>query len=359
MAAGNGDAPELTDFNQQIVENLTSGVIAVDHEGAIVTANSAARRILATAECVPGRPLGAVSGAEPLAELFGEAVSSGESLSRRELRLHLADGSARAIGLNVSLINGNGPPRGAIFLFADLTEWKRLERAAELNRQLASLGELTAGVVHELRNPVSVISGMAELLLRKTSEEDDKRGPLRTIMREATSLEHAIAQFLSFARPFDINPAPCDPHALAERACQLCERKAQEQNVSLALQSESRLPNGFWDAELIAKSVANIIGNAVDASPEGGTVSVSVFSEDEDVVFAVLDEGKGIHLQPGEDLFTPFFTQKEGGTGLGLSIAHRTITAHEGVVEYGNRSGPGAWFEVRLPLERSTAPDVG
>jgi len=105
------------------------------------------------------------------------------------------------------------------------------------------------------------------------------------------------------------------------------------------------------DAGRIAQALANILNNAVDAAGDGGHVAVSVRAETDEVVFEVLDDGPGLHLGPDEDVFSPFFTRKEGGTGLGLSVVHRIVTAHGGRVTHGDRAEGGARFEIRLPLD--------
>lgn len=345
----------MPDLNEEIIRSLSSGVIALDRAGRVITANPAACSFLGLrpGELSAGMPLSRIEHAGPLAELLQDVMQKGEPVSRHEITLTLPGGVIKQIGLSATVHSGPGAFDGVVVLFTDMTERLRLERAAELNRQLAALGELTAGVVHELRNPVSVISGLAELLLRKLEKEDMKYEAAQTILREAVALERSISQFLGFARPFELQIGRCSPIDLIDRTVQLCRRRAETKQVHVAPNSGSHLPPLQADLYRFAQALSNIVNNAIDAVPRGGTVELYAFEDGDSVVFEISDNGPGIHLKPGEDLFTPFFTMKEGGTGLGLTIAHRIITGHGGTVSYANKPEGGATFTVRLPLPRT------
>ena len=347
--------PTGTPIGDQIVGSVRSGIIALDADGAIITANPSAARILGVLEpaLAPGKRLEKISGIAPLIELVREVFESRAASTRREIVLQ-HDGERREIGLSIGLLEGDAPFNGILLLFADITERRNLERAAELNRQLATLGELTAGVVHELRNPLMVISGMAELLLRELDETTRSYSSASLIFQEAQNLERAIAQFLSFARPFDIAPSPCSPAEICERVIQLCDQRALRKCVELELILNEELPTAELDATRAAQAIANIVGNAVDAVADGsGYVMLTARRDRENILFEIVDNGPGIHLEDGEDLFKPFFTKKESGTGLGLAIAHRIITAHHGSVRHYNRVEGGACFEIVMPIERA------
>lgn len=341
----------MRDLNDEIIQSLSSGVIAVDRTGKIITVNPAACDFLGAdkAALTPGTRLADIPYAEPLAILLEEIMRKGQAISRHEIMLNCPGGEVKQIGLSASLHRGPSPFDGVVVLFTDMTERLRLERSAELNRQLAALGELTAGVVHELRNPVSVISGLAELLIRKLEPGDGKHDAAQTILREARELERSISQFLGFARPFELQIADCSPTEIIERTVQLCRRKAEHNNVTIESSSFDPAVNMRADLLRVAQALSNIVNNAIDAVPAGGKVHLRASQDGDRIVFEVQDKGPGIHLRPGEDLFAPFFTTKEGGTGLGLTIAHRIITAHGGTVSHVNRPEGGASFIVRMP----------
>jgi len=341
----------MLDLYEQIVNSLSSGVIALDLDGKIIMANPAAAAYLdvAPSALATGTPLTEVPNAGPLADVLANVTAAGAPISRHEVTLALPNGIVKQIGLSASVHTEEEALNGIIVLFTDMTERVRLERSAELNRQLAALGELTAGVVHELRNPVSIISGMAELLIRKLEPEDERQNAANTILREASALERLISQFLGFARPFELQRGKCTADAIVDRTVQLCRRRAERKKVSLDAESPAEI-RVHADLYRVAQALSNIANNAIDAVPEGGRVSIHTVAGTEEVTFIIADNGPGIELQPGEDLFRPFFTKKEGGTGLGLTIAHRIIAAHYGTVSFDSGADGGACFTVRIPV---------
>ncbi|MGI6459657.1 MAG: two-component system sensor histidine kinase NtrB [Candidatus Hydrogenedentales bacterium] len=353
-AAASGAGCGQENYHSHVLDALASGVLALDLDGRVIAANEAACAHLGINPSVlaPGAQLETVPRLEIMAPFFEQVLESKELLERQELLLDTGEEDRKEIGLSAAPLMIGDTIRGVVFLFTDMTVRRKFERAAEINRQLAALGELTAGVVHELRNPMSVISAMAEILMRKLAESDERYAAAETIFREAGSVEKAISQFLGFARPYDVHPVHCSPGEIADRAIQLCSRRAEKYGVTLHGEIQPNLPPMQADVGRAAQALANIINNGIDAAGENGRVSLAVRREGNEIVFEITDTGEGIQLKSGEDVFKPFFTLKEGGTGLGLAIVHRIITAHNGSVRHGNRPEGGACFEVRLPVER-------
>lgn len=350
-----------TEFYRHIMDGLTSGVIVLDTDAVIITANRAACRHLdLDGEALqPGTRLDSIPHGERFVDVMRHMIAGGEPIVRHEIAFTRSDGAKREIGLSASLLNGKADATSVIFLFTDMTERRRLERVAELNRQLAAIGELTAGVVHELRSPLSVLGGTAELLLRKLAGDDPRRSLVESINREAAKLEKLIAQFLGFAKPFELDRVPCRPEQVVERALELCKPRAYRKNVRISAFYGQDLPQIEADADKASQALANVVNNAIDAVPEKeGEVAVRALRDGESVVFEVTDNGPGIQLNPGEDLFTPFLTKKRDGTGLGLAIVHRIVAAHQGSVSYGNRIEGGAEFDLRFPIQGSAQPTL-
>lgn len=343
----------MLDYNAQIVKSLTSGVLAVDREGRIVLSNPAAAAHLNVSQShlEPGMPIMKLPEGTTLHSVLEQVIQSGQAAGRQTLVIPSGNHALIEIGYSASPLMNEGDVSGVIFLFTNMTERRNLERAADLNRQMAQLGELTAGVVHELRNPLSVIHGMAELVERKANDDSDLEEIAKLIQKEASDIEKAIAQFLGFAKPYELSRAPCRPEDIARRALDLCARRAEKRGVRIESSLESELPTLSADVGLAAQALVNLLNNAIDASAENGTVRLSCHAAKSDVIFQVSDDGSGIQLEPGEDLFKPFFTRKEGGTGLGLSIVHRIVTAHGGTISHRNGTGGGAQFEIALPIE--------
>ncbi len=337
------------DIYARVVESLTSGVLATDGDARITACNPAAQDFLHV-DMVLGLDLHTVPELQQFALLWDEMRAGELEIARREFFLKHGTEAPREIGVSASRLDQVDTFDGVIFLFTDMTERRLLERSAEVNRQLASLGELTAGVVHELRNPLSVISGMAELLMRRLEPGEKTYRSAETIWREAQDLDRSISQFLGFARPFELHRADTTPNAILERVRQLCEQTARHRRVELRVGEEHLHIKLRVDPLKMAQAIANMVTNAIDVLREGGEVRIHVVLQDDVVYFRVQDDGPGVHVEPHENLFSPFFTKKRGGTGLGLAIVHRIVTAHGGTVSYRNADEGGAVFEIRLPL---------
>lgn len=335
---------------EQIIMSLASGVIAVDQEGVIVLTNPAARMQLGVPEDLlyAGAKIATLPGLAHFGTLLEEIKTNGRPMARREISLDTS-GGRRTVGMSAYPLQGPSDFNGAIFLFMDLSEIRRLEQAAELNRQLAQVGELTAGIVHELRNPISVISGMGELLARQLGEAPPFQRRALAIVKEASQVEQLIGQFLSFSRPFEIEKTHCSAEEVVDRARQLCQKLAHDKGVTIETAVSAACGQLELDSGKIAQALANLLRNGIEVSPSGTAVRLAAHEGNGEVVFCVQDSGTGIHLKPGEDPFTPFFSRKEGGTGLGLSIVHRIVTAHRGKIQYGNVESSGALFEIHIP----------
>lgn len=340
------------ELEEGIVNSLSSGVIAFNADLRLVAANSAAAGTLEV-------PHGAFTAGATLAELplprefksFVEnALGARDALSREEVVIQKPNGARKEIGLSASLLRGPAAFNGMVFLFIDMTERRALERAAELNRQLAQIGGLTAGVVHELRNPLGVISGLAELVARKLDQEDPRRKNVEAILEEAGRMERSISQFLGFARPFELEPTLCGPRAVVQRAMALSQARAEKKQVAVEIRPGEPLPEMRADLNRLAQALNNIIVNAIDAVGERGRVEIGVEKDEGEIVFNIIDSGPGVQVGENEDIFSPFLTRKESGTGLGLAVCHRIVTAHGGTVSYTNREEGGAEFIVRIPV---------
>lgn len=339
--------------SEQIVHGLTSGVVAVGADDIIMSVNPAActHLNLDPEDSHVGERFSEIEGLLPFSDILAEVKVKHQALPRREVVIDQPGFKRKEIGVSVSLLAGPEPYNGAIFLFVDMTERRLMERVAEMNRQLASLGELAAGVVHQLRNPLTIITGRAELILRDL-DSDKHRDSMESILREARDLEDSIAKFLEFSKPFELHPETCEAQGILDRTLQLCRVQAEKKDVEIRVGDASGMKPMRVDRTRTGEAIANIVSNAIDAVDEGtGVVELSARQADHLTEFEVTDNGPGVHLGEGEDIFTPFFTKKRDGTGLGLSIAQRILSLQGGYLEFENVSGGGARFTVQLPTQ--------
>ena len=348
--------PELPSYHVRLLESLASGVLVTDATGRILERNSAACAHLGAMpdELRPGTPLDDCPATRELQSIFHEIQSGGQPVLRREITLGEGD-SVRALGLTASPLQEESSFQGVIFLFTDLTEVRRLEQEAAVNRQLAEIGELTAGVVHELRNPIGAISGYAELIRRQADSSGKTLGWALSILRETEGLRMLVDRFLSFSRPFEPRKSRFNAEELVERGLHLCQALAQERGVMLKVCGSPPFSTLHADQGLLTQALSNLLRNAIEFSQPEQQVEVLASTQGAFWSVQVLDSGPGISpdLVETGDLFKPFFTQRSGGTGLGLSIAHRAITAHGGALLCRNREEGGACFEMRIPLARA------
>ena len=348
---------ELEQFKEEILQSMSSGVLVLSNDSRVATVNKAAECILGLrAEDCLGKLMEEIELDDGLRDLIIDALRYRKIVSRTEIAFTRNDGKKVDLGVGTSyLLEAAGWFKGIIVLFTDLTETKRLQGDLDLNRQMAALGELTAGVVHELRNPLAAISGMAELLLRDMDDQDERAKRVAHILDEVSLLDETVGRFLAFARPFELRLAEVDLREVIDRALALCSANFNGKRVHITTSFDNDAKPVRGDSEKLAQAVVNLVNNAADAVDDGGTVSISVSSarcedtQQEETVCRITDDGPGIPEDERDKVFKPFFTQKEDGTGLGLAIVHRIVTAHSGTINLENGSDRGATFKITLP----------
>jgi signal transduction histidine kinase len=230
-----------------------------------------------------------------------------------------------------------------------------LEDEVRLKERLAALGEMSAGIAHEIRNPLGAIAGFAELLNRQTTDPS-ARELVREILQEVNNLNRIVTQFLTFVREPQLKSEPADISAIIKGAVEvvMAERRAEKgrPDVRLDLHLVDAPHAVTVDADLLKQALMNLIQNAVEAMPLGGALGIRLETRASWLLISVSDTGQGISPEDRRRLFDPFFTTKTEGTGLGLAITHRLIQAHGGRIEVESQPGRGACFTVWLPITR-------
>ncbi len=216
----------------------------------------------------------------------------------------------------------------------------------------ASLGQMSAAIVHEIRNPLGAIRGAAEALESIVPREHEKAEFLTIIQHEVERLNRLVTDFLNFARPRLPELLPTPPHEIIEAVVKLANKQAEQARVQIITEVADALPFVRLDAEQMKQVLLNLILNAIEAMPDGGQLTISARLIDNELMLAVRDTGKGIDPTVREKLFSPFVTTKTRGTGLGLAIAHRLVTQHGGQIEAIAGEHGGALLQIRLPLNR-------
>lgn len=221
---------------------------------------------------------------------------------------------------------------------------------AQRSERLAALGQLTAGLAHELRNPLGTIRTSAEMLAKRVPASDELAKELTGyISSEVDRTNELVKRFLDFAKPFRLQVTAVDLREVIDRAIQQVKSRAEAKRVTIYRQDSPELPEIPLDAQWIEQMLANLLANAIDASPEDAVVTVISREAEGGVELSVADRGAGIPEQNRQVIFNPFFTSKAEGTGLGLAIVSKIVDEHHGRIFVESNPGEGATFRVWLP----------
>ena len=229
----------------------------------------------------------------------------------------------------------------------------RLEEQLGEAQRLASLGKMVAAVSHEIKNPLGIVRSTAEILGNRISKVAPGNEKLATIIVEETSrLDGIVREFLDFARPRDIRRSAGSLNAVIDRLLRFMEPELQQKGVEVRTQLAEDVPEILFDSEQIYQVVLNIVINAIQAMPEGGRLTLTTGAQAGGVVLEVSDTGLGIAPEKLEQIFAPFFTDKNRGTGLGLTIAKNIVDKHQGTLTVISTPGEGSTFRIMLPMDK-------
>jgi two-component system sensor histidine kinase HydH len=216
--------------------------------------------------------------------------------------------------------------------------------------RLSALGELSAGMAHEIRNPLGAIKGAVEILKDDYSSGDRKYEFIKILLKESDRLNTIVQEFLGFARPKQPELQQADLNDAIESVLALAAQEAKKTGVSIDKKLDTAIGKRSLDAGLLKQAFLNLILNAIQAMPQGGVLSVESSLRDGAVEVRIADTGVGIPAGDRKKLFSPFFTTKKNGTGLGLAITYRIIENHRGKIDVTSEPGKGTVFTVRIPL---------
>jgi two-component system, sporulation sensor kinase E len=337
---------------QAIVNSIPSAVITLDSEGHIRTANPAGGRLLGDQpERLEGQPLESV-----FRELGGlsakiEPVLDGrQELAGGEVEVVTRDGRRIPLATRVSrLVEADGSILGAVVTMEDQTELKTLTDELIRADRLAALGELVAGVAHEIRNPLAIIKGSLQVYAQTVPPSDDVHELSKIINQEIDRLDKVIKALLDFGRPSPSKTRECDLASVLDETITLTGKYAKQLGIDVIADKTGPLPLVTADPDQIKQVLVNLISNAVQAMPDGGVVHLGAHVGDGCVALTVRDEGVGIEPAQLAHIFDPFRTTRDGGTGLGLTIVHRIVEAHHGHIRVESEPGKGTTFTISLP----------
>jgi PAS domain S-box-containing protein len=343
---------DLQVVHRDVIQSISSGLITTDLEGLITSVNQAGLAILRLSqEALLGAPIdqsGLMSG-----DQWQAMTSAGQLQGKLRVEVKVPQGGSTAsIGFSVSRLNDAfGAHRGYILIFQDLTGWRRMQDELRMKDRMAAVGELAAGLAHEIGNPLAAISGSVQMLSSDRTSGESQRRLIDILLKESHRLDRTIKGFLRFARPRERTSVPFDiAHLLSE-------------NMELFGNSEEVSPHHRLDLDLLpvsARIIAdpdqvsqifwNLARNAMRAMPQGGTFRLVGRLDGEVYRLQVIDTGQGMSEAQRANLFHPFQSFFDGGTGIGMAIVYRIVEDHGGRLRVESTPGGGTTITVDLPV---------
>lgn len=356
LRAAQQNAARWARLNDDIVRSIASGLITTDEDGRILGINRAAAEILRDdSKSLLNRPLSVVlpsHGTEP--QPHGR-VNRAEGVGLR------ADGTQFTMGYTLSaLLDAEDRPSGLLLAFQDLTEIKELRHHAERAQRLAVLGRLATGLAHEIRNPLSSISGSVEMVRDSRALSSEDRQLLGIVISEVERLNQLVTTMLQAGKPREIHPEKVDLRLLAREVVSVARAEATTSNaLNIEAEDPGRPVLVRVDPSQMRQLIWNLVKNALQASPYGGSVEVSTgYNLVGRAFLEVTDQGSGIGAESRERLFDVFYSGRSYGVGLGLAVVKQIVEQHGALIEVIDRTGGGTCFRVVLPTwtETVTAP---
>jgi PAS domain S-box-containing protein len=344
---------ELKTFNDDILRSVSSGIITVDRKNTITSFNEVAGKILEMKQ--DDRAPDQSPQVEKIKSILHTTLINNGSAANLELEFYSEkDEKSVFMELNTSLLrNTSSDVIGAIADIRDITQRKKIEEEMVRVEKLASLGELSAGMAHEIRNPLAGMKTSAQVLSKRLKTDSEKI-LINGIIASIDRMNNTVTDLLNFSRPKPSCPAPFDLPELIDLSLTMLRVNLKKSNIDLVFDYEKCLPRAMIDKEQIQQVFINLILNALKAMPRGGTLSISVkncqpptqgFLE-----ISFMDTGTGIKKEHMPKIFNPFFTCYPNGTGLGLSIVQKLLEKNNGSIQIDSMVDRGTHAMILLPV---------
>lgn len=345
-------AASLARLNDDIVRSLSAGLVSTDLEGRIRTLNPTAVEMLgAQPEALIGLELERALDVD-VRPLLGKWTELPEPVTRAESTASRADGTQFPIGYSINRLGHlDGTAIGALVLFQDLSEVTRLREVAARQERLAVLGRLSAGLAHEIRNPLGSISGSVELVRESPRLDAEERRLLGIILDEVDRLDDLVSTMLQVGRPRPPARRGVDLRELLKAVAEMSQRGlAAAKRVSIECSVPDEPVNAWIDGDQVRQVMWNLIKNALQASPDGSIVRIrTAATADGGAILEVSDEGQGIDRNQMDKVYNMFYSERTHGAGIGLALVRQIVDAHGGVIEIQSEQNRGAKFIVTFP----------
>jgi len=351
---------EVKGLARNILQSIPTGILTINRSGVITAVNPSAEAVLKrpAAHLLGNSYEFAFANGEIIRGILDGALRNHRHISQKDVPYEGINGRRQTIRVStVELTGDDGQPAGVLLQAQDVTQWLGLEQRVRVAEKLSALHTLSAGVAHELRNPLSAM----DLNLHLLEDELHEKGPLtsrtahyvQVLNAECRRLSAILDNFMKFARPTSVDAHEVDVHRVVEHIVALMQLEAQEHKIRLEQRIEKDLPPVLGDETQISQVLVNVVVNAFHAMPEGGCCQIAANTCTADgkrwVELSVADTGVGIPEEALPRLFDPFYTTKPSGSGLGLAIAYRIMQDHGGLISVASVPGTGTTVALRFP----------
>ncbi|MFZ0787236.1 MAG: ATP-binding protein [Candidatus Acidiferrales bacterium] len=337
----------------QVMSGVGDGLLLFNSEGRAVLVSPSVEKFLdrspddlrgrRVSEIVPARhPLRSVL------QIQGDEIAPAEG---KELTLERKDGPQR-IGVNVQVIREHGARMGTLVSLRDVESIERIGSQLQVSERLAALGRVTAGVAHEVKNPLNSMRLWLEVLKANMPVDPEPQQAVKMLDSEIDRLDRAVKTFLNFTKPVEINLEETALPVLLADVLDAARPSINKAGLALQANLPEAFPPVLLDHQLIHQAVLNLLLNACDFTSPGGTITLSLRRNGDYAVVEVQDSGKGIPPEDQKKIFQLFFTTRPGGTGIGLANTFRFVQLHNGRIDFESETGRGTTFRIELPLGR-------
>jgi len=340
-------------------ENLNSVMAGLEDGLLLFTRDARAVMVSPAAEKFLGAPSGHFLGKRitdifPAGHPLRQALHlEGDELSETaaETELETSEGTRR-VGVSVQAINEDGERMGALVTLRDLDSIESINTQLQVSERLAALGRITAGVAHEVKNPLNSMRLWLENLKESLPSDSDANShqAVQVLDKEIDRLDTVVKRFLDFTRPMEVKLEQTQLSQLLREVLEVARPQLQKANVEVMQSLPTDVPEVFVDRDLLKQAVLNLVLNAVEAMPSGGQIRLELTRRAEMAEISVADTGKGIALENRQKIFQLFFTTRPGGSGIGLASTFRIVQLLNGSIDFKSEVGRGTTFRIELPL---------
>ena len=337
----------------QVMIGLEDGILMFNAEGRAVLISPSAEKFLgATAAGMMGRRVGEIFPfGHPLRDALKIEGDGIQSVNAAEVQLDSLAGPRR-VGVTVQHIREKGKSMGALVNLRDLDSIEQIGSHLQVSERLAALGRVTAGVAHEVKNPLNSMRVWLEVLKSNLPPEPEPQQAAKMLDSEIDRLDRAVKTFLDFTRPVEVALVETNLVALLNDVLEGAQPAVQRAQVQLVTAFPPNFPSVRADSAMIHQAVLNLILNACEAMQPGGRLTLSLSEKGECALLQVSDTGRGISPENQRKIFELFFTTRPGGTGIGLANTFRFVQLHNGSIEFSSEPGQGTTFRIELPFSR-------